>query len=125
MFRVLEPYSQYKTRPGEVTLAVKTGRHGTLKAQIEIGAEILRHLKWVPGDHYIDVFIGTGADAGFVRFQRGTSYKIREMRNKRTGMVVLPATAVGLEKKQPRIHCGHDIDGMKRQLYLVVTKINK
>lgn len=101
-FKAIEPYTQYKTGPDDVTLAVHLGRHGTRKAHWEIGESLLKKLKWYPGDHYIDLFVGEGVDVGSARFQKGTGYKIRLMRNGRVGLIVTPAKVVGLHALRHR-----------------------
>ncbi|HUV74225.1 MAG TPA: hypothetical protein VMW79_07945 [Anaerolineae bacterium] len=102
MYRITRPYSQYKTKPNEVTLAVHVDSHGTPKATFEIGETVLKTLGWYAGDDYIDLYVDDSPDdpaANVVMLKPGTSYKVRAARgNSGKGVVVLPAAAINAEE---------------------------
>ncbi len=101
-FTSVKAYTQYKVKDDEVTVRVVRGRHGTLKAVVEIGQHVMRQLKWIQGSTFVDLYVGESADSGVFYLVTGSQFKLRRNRNRRIGVVYVPANSIGLTEVSKR-----------------------
>jgi len=92
---------QYVVRPDEVTLRVKPGYRGTLKAHLDFGEEVCQGMLWTPGETEVYADAANNVVVFETKDKLCTekgAYKLRKASY--GGEIVLPASALGITKER-------------------------